>query len=242
VFNGEAVLKNTILSVFRQKSSRVEYVIVDGASTDNTLEVIKQNSMQIDQWISEPDNGIFDAMNKGINLAKGQWLIFINAGDQLVPGAIKYLDIDRKSNFGIVYGNTIRGQFERTFPYREEWITTGNLPMCHQSTLYNRAVLKDEMYYKSDYRLFSENELFMRIFSLDIPTCYADVDIAYFLGGGVSSTTSAETRKAKYKFLYHYFGFRGLALAVLLRMGLLNKNRYQLRRSEVIENDGLVLV
>ncbi len=81
VFNGEAYLEETILSVINQTYDNVEYIIIDGGSTDSTLDIIKKYEGQVDYWASEQDSGIYDAMNKAITLATGEWINFMNAGD-----------------------------------------------------------------------------------------------------------------------------------------------------------------
>lgn len=241
VYNGAELLDKTIRSIARQKTSSVQYVVVDGNSTDDTVDLIKMHPETIDQWISEPDKGIFDAMSKGIAMANGQWIIFINAGDQLIGNCLPNVPLDEKSDAGILYGNTIRDRYRRTFPYALKMIETGNLPMCHQATFYNREVLGREMYYNADYRLFAENELFMRIYKAGIPCRYIDTDIAFFLGGGVSSTVNNETRKAKYRFLLSNFGLIGVLKAIALKAGLLKKEAYRLRQDEPLSNEGAII-
>jgi len=82
VLNGEKALEETIKSVISQTYPNVEYIIIDGGSTDGTLDIIKKYEDYIDYWVSEPDKGIYDAMNKGVDLTTGQWINFINAGDR----------------------------------------------------------------------------------------------------------------------------------------------------------------
>lgn len=81
VYKGEKFLEETILSVINQTYDNVEYIIIDGGSTDGTLDIIKKYEHAIDYWVSENDTGIYDAMNKGIVLATGEWVKFINGGD-----------------------------------------------------------------------------------------------------------------------------------------------------------------
>ena len=80
-YNSARMLKRTIKSPRLQTYTEIEYIVIDGASKDNTLQVIKENQDIIDLWISEPDNGLYFAMNKGLELANGDYVISINAGD-----------------------------------------------------------------------------------------------------------------------------------------------------------------
>lgn len=226
VYNGADLIGKTIESVSQNKNSLLEYIVIDGGSKDGTSEVVGKYRGVVDQYLSEPDHGIFDAMNKGINLANGKWLVFINAGDQLLPDFFQRIDLITLTDSALVYGNTIRERHIRTFPYELSYIKTGNLPMCHQSTLYNREILGDRLFYKTQYRLFSENELMMRIYTAGMKCSYVNEDIAYFLGGGISSIVSNETRKAKYKYVFKYFGIKGVLLAVLMKIGVITKERY----------------
>jgi cellulose synthase/poly-beta-1,6-N-acetylglucosamine synthase-like glycosyltransferase len=83
VYNGEAFLEETILSVINQAYDNVEYIIIDGGSTDRTIDIIKKYEDKLDYWISESDDGIYDAMNKGIDLVTGEWVNFVNSSDVL---------------------------------------------------------------------------------------------------------------------------------------------------------------
>src|SRR5687768_5526342 len=83
VFNGAALLERTIKSVRAQTLQDIEYIIIDGGSTDGTQEIIEKHRDAIDVFVSEKDAGIYDAMNKGLRAAKGEYVLFMNAGDEL---------------------------------------------------------------------------------------------------------------------------------------------------------------
>ncbi|BAS67697.1 MAG: glycosyltransferase [Gammaproteobacteria bacterium] len=108
VFNDADGLLKTIKSVVNQTYSNIEYIIIDGGSTDGTVDIIKKYEDKITHWVSEPDAGIYDAMNKGIDLVSGQWINFINAGDNffdtsIVGKVVPLLDND----MWVVYGDTV---------------------------------------------------------------------------------------------------------------------------------------
>ena len=109
VRNGEKTLEETILSVINQTYTNIEYIIVDGASTDGTLEIIKKYEDRIDYWISELDKGIYDAMNKGIDLVTGEWINFMNSGDYFAKNDVLEKVFVQKNWDGvdIIYGNAI---------------------------------------------------------------------------------------------------------------------------------------
>lgn len=93
-YNADTVIENLIQSIVPQKNKKIEFIIIDGESKDSTLEIIKKYQNNIDFWISEPDKGIYDAWNKGIKVANGEWIMFIGADDELLPDAInKYINL-----------------------------------------------------------------------------------------------------------------------------------------------------
>jgi len=106
VKNGEKYLEETIKSIINQTYTNIEYIIVDGGSTDNTLEIIQKYKNKIDYWISENDKGIYDGMNKGIDLAKGEWVIFINAGDKFYKNNIvERIFLGKNYDVDFIYGD-----------------------------------------------------------------------------------------------------------------------------------------
>lgn len=119
VYNGMATLEQTMLSVLNQTYSSIEYIIIDGASTDGTLDIIKNYELRITngefsnvsfRYISEPDKGIYDAMNKGLDIATGDWVNFMNAGDYfLTPKVIEQIFVSNDfRGIDVIYGNSIK--------------------------------------------------------------------------------------------------------------------------------------
>ena len=107
VLNGEKYLEETIKSVINQNYDNVEYIIIDGGSTDGTLDIIKKYEDKIDYWVSEKDRGIYDAMNKGIDLANGDWINFMNAGDGFANMKILKRVFEKISDEDLIYSDTI---------------------------------------------------------------------------------------------------------------------------------------
>lgn len=95
-FNAIGCLEKTINSIIEQNYSNLEYIIIDGGSIDGTIDIIHKYETKISCWISEPDHGIYDAMNKGIHLASGEWINFMNAGDQFASSDILYKIFNNK--------------------------------------------------------------------------------------------------------------------------------------------------
>ena len=117
-YNAGAVLEDTIQSVITQTYKNVEYIIVDGGSKDRTLQIIEQYKEHIHTVISEPDKGLYDAMNKGIKLATGDYLCFLNAGDELHEDDTLQLmvhSITESTLPDVLYGDTAIGDEEGHF-------------------------------------------------------------------------------------------------------------------------------
>jgi len=126
VYNRVNQLEETILSVLNQQFDKFEYIIIDGGSTDGTIDLIRKYEDRIAYWISEKDKGIYDAMNKGIDAAKGKWINFMNCGDRFMPDALSSVFSEDHNGADIVFGDTIirYPTFEtvyRQIPLRKMW-------------------------------------------------------------------------------------------------------------------------
>jgi|AntRauTorckE5430_2_1112549.scaffolds.fasta_scaffold00017_45 glycosyltransferase involved in cell wall biosynthesis len=224
-YNDRDNLEQTIKGVISQMTPEVEFIIVDGGSTDGTVELVKTFSGHVTTFVSEPDKGIFDAMNKGIKLSTGDWAIFINAGDELVAGALGRIDLSQYEESAVVYGDTIRDGNRADRPFKLKKIESGSMPACHQSMLYNMKVLGKEMYYDTTFPLFGENELLMRVYVRGFKITYLDTAVSKFQGGGISATVSSQVRKARYLFLYKHFGIIGVMKGIGHKLGLIKYSK-----------------
>ena len=109
VYNGIHEVENTILSVLGQDYPDIEYLIIDGGSTDGTVEVIKKYSARISYWVSEKDNGFYDALNKGVKVAQGEWIGILNSGDLFYNNHVisEMFQTRIPDNVQVIYGDSI---------------------------------------------------------------------------------------------------------------------------------------
>lgn len=145
-YNSISSIEKTILSVIKQNYNNIEYVVVDGGSSDGTLDIIQKYKDNITYFISEPDNGIYDAMNKGIKVSSGDYVIFMNSGDQFnnsnvlssVSGILNCLTYD------IVYGDVVYHYTfgERVVPAKAVSYIKRGMPCSHQSVFVKSSIYK----------------------------------------------------------------------------------------------------
>lgn len=145
-YNAVKEIEKTIQSVINQTYKNVEYIIVDGGSTDGTLDIIRKYSSHISRWVSEADKGIFDAMNKAAGMATGDYINFMNAGDLFFDNNVLN-DIfgGRRYDEDVLYGLTLRsykGGYKPHYPSKIERMPNC-MPFCHQSSFTKVSVLKE---------------------------------------------------------------------------------------------------
>ena len=192
VYNGIDELQQTIDSVNTIKTAEVEFIIIDGASTDGTVDIIEDNSKVIDGYISEPDNGIYDAMNKGIDLASGDYVIFMNAGDcfssNLDSNAL-LTALKEEANIDIIYSDSIQkiGGKKYHIPLNDSssrWWKK-KLP-CHQCCVIKRSTLQKNKF-NLKFSISADSEQLIFLFS-NYQSKKFSLPIAVFEIGGVSNS------------------------------------------------------
>lgn len=196
-YNADKTLSDTIKSVLIQDYPNIEYIIIDGASTDNTLEIVKSYQDEFNakgytyKWISEKDQGIYDAMNKGIHSATGEWILFMNADDSFCrKDALSLLMLKNPCNSAdVIYGNEYvyngRGSIFLNKRNSDMTLIKKTLPFCHQSSL-TRAELYKKYEYDTQYKIVADYDFFLKLYYQDAKFQYVNVDVAKYDSTGTS--------------------------------------------------------
>lgn len=193
-FNSAKTIEQTIQSVINQSYDNIEYIIIDGGSTDGTINIIKKYEDKITYWVSEADNGLYDAMNKGIRIASGEIIGIINSDDWYNEGAIeKVVNCFEKNNCGIVYADMI------TIPDTGEFLRRCaakiNKDHIYFRMIYNHATVFVKKYiyekygaFDCQYKIVADYDAMLRFYDQGVVFFYLPFDVAYFRLGGVSNT------------------------------------------------------
>ncbi len=194
-FNCEGLIERTIKSVIDQTYTNVQYIVIDGGSTDGTLNVIKKYEDNIDVLVSERDNGIYDAMNKGLEYATGDLIYFLNAGDYLCNNDILKNVIDKLStnpDSDLLYGDFI--YYDDTSELRYSGYRAGIPDLirrgcCHQTIFAKRSTFARCGKFNTDYKIYADFDWLLRV----VVKCgekmsYIGIPIAYYLKGGESES------------------------------------------------------
>jgi len=192
-FNAAKTLEQTILSVRDQLCQNFEFIVVDGASTDETIDILHAHDADIDLWISEPDGGIYDAMNKGAALARGEYLAFLNADDRYLPDTLSHLaEAANAYSAAVFHGNMVKErEIEGTVYHREEKPNPGFMPqgmgIFHPTSFVKRTKFQAAGGYNKRYRLAADYDLFLRLWQKGLAFHHIDKALAIFSLGGASN-------------------------------------------------------
>lgn len=217
-YNCVDVIESTIASIIEQNDSRLEYIIVDGQSTDGTLKIVHQYKDRIDHIMSEPDKGIYDAMNKGLQLATGQYVLFINAGDLLfaTDTIAQLIAIIESQHPDILYGETMliddKGQelgtrsenSSRKLPENLTWKSLNRgMVVSHQSIVVRRTIAP---FYDLQYTSSADVDWVIKCLQNANKIVNAQMIISKYLTGGYSKRTLKTSLGERFKIFSRHYG------------------------------------
>ncbi len=192
VYNGSAYIENCILSVATQTLNNIEHIVIDGKSTDGTIEVLLRYSQSFKhlKYLSEPDAGIYDAMNKGIRMSSGEYLLFLGSDDTLyTDNTLKEIfENIENANYDFLYGKVVlrssRKEYGGYFDTRK--LMKKNIP--HQAIFYKRFLFDQLGYYGMEYKVCEDYLFNIKCFNdPKIKKKYIDVIVSVFNDSGLSS-------------------------------------------------------
>lgn len=201
VFNGKATLQQCIDSVALQTYRNRELIIIDGGSTDGTVELLKANRGKIANWISLPDRGIYNALNKGVSRAQGDWICFLGADDYLwddqvlekMAGQLEQLPADIRIAYGQVM--IVHADGESLYPVGEPWTEIkGKFKqvMCipHQGVMHRRSLFEQHGQFDESFRIAGDYELLLRELKTGDAAFIPEVIVAAQRIGGISTQSA----------------------------------------------------
>lgn len=212
VFNGELLIERTAKSVVEQSYNPIEYIIIDGLSTDKTLSVLTSYKSKINHIISEKDDGIYDAMNKGLKLATGEYVIFLNAGDEFFSSDTLATIFNITKTADVYYGNTavtnnngqILGDRRLTPPEKLDWKSLKH-GMCvsHQSFIAKRELCST---YDTTNKISADYDWVINVLKKSKNIVNTHTYISKFLAGGASNKNQKQGLKERFKIMIKHYG------------------------------------
>jgi glycosyltransferase involved in cell wall biosynthesis len=211
VRNGASTIERTILSVINQDYIDFEYIVIDGVSTDGTLSILEKYSNRINKIISEPDAGIYDAMNKGIILAKGDWVYFLGCDDVFynkstlsnIFSTTKYEDID------VIYGNVQFLHSNKIYDGEFDEEKMCDMSICQQAIFYRRDLFQKYGYFDAEYKTAADHVFNIKIYCVNIKRfLYVDEIISTYNELGASRFP--ESKFLDRSFAIRYDNFKAL--------------------------------
>ena len=216
-YNAERFLERTIQSIVAQQATDYEYILVDGASKDGTIDIVRKYEKHITRWISEPDKGLYDAMNKGLHMATGDYVWFMNAGDEVydpetVPQLLKRIQATQAD---VYYSNALfveqngnlvglRSQVTpHTLPKNLTWRDMAlGMKVCHQAFIAKRTIAPD---YPTD-NLSADLDWEIRCLKAAQQIEFLNFILCKYLVGGLSVQQHRQSLTDRFKVLVQHFG------------------------------------
>ncbi len=212
VFNNVKDIEHTILSVVKQTYDNIEYIVIDGNSTDGTLNVINKYKKNIDVLVSEKDKGIYDAMNKGLDRATGDYVLFLNSGDELYDQNTLKIVVEKGNHADIIYGETklidenraVIGDRRHKTPEHFDWKSFKyGMNICHQAIYIKREIAPS---YDLNYQLSADIDWVIRAAKKAKTTQNVHTYVARYLVGGMSQKRHRQSLKERYDIFNKHYG------------------------------------
>ena len=212
VYNNASAIERTMLSVLNQTYPNIEYIIIDGASTDGTLEIIKKYESQLAKLVSEKDKGIYDAMNKGLALSTGDYVLFMNSGDEIYETQTVEKIFATADNADIYYGETEMydenwnslGQRRHQAPESFNWKSFKyGMSISHQAIYMKRRLTEP---YSLKYKYSADIDWIIKIAKKASHIVNTKLYVAKYLVGGMSKQKHRESLKERFQIFSHYYG------------------------------------
>lgn len=212
-FNAEQTLERTLRSVYLQSYQYIEHIIIDGKSTDNTVDLIQKHESDIIKWISEPDKGLYDAMNKGIKMATGEYLCFLNAGDTFFTENTVELIMESVNSTDIIYGETAIVDDNGKFLHMRRLRTPAKLTwksfkqgmlVCHQAFIIKRAIAEP---YDLSYNFSSDFDWSIRMLKKANSIFNSHLILVNYLNEGMTTTNRYVSLKERCKIMNKHYGY-----------------------------------
>jgi glycosyltransferase involved in cell wall biosynthesis len=213
VYNNAKDIERTMLSVLNQTYHNIEYLIIDGASNDGTVDIINKYKDKIAKFVSEQDKGIYHAMNKGLAMATGDYVLFMNSGDEIyAPETVTAVFASAPSG-DIYYGETEMydenwkslGQRRHRAPEHFDWHSFKlGMNVSHQAIYIKRSLTEP---YDLQYKYSSDIDWIIKVAKKSSNIVNTHSYVAKYLVGGMSKQKHLESLKERFKILSHYYGF-----------------------------------
>jgi len=212
VYNNAKDIERTMLSVLNQTYGNIEYIVIDGASTDGTLAIIKKHEDRLAKLVSEKDSGIYDAMNKGLALATGDYVLFMNSGDEIYDPPTVERVFATAPNADIYYGETEmydenwkslgrrRHQAPETFTWRS---FKYGMSVSHQAIYIRRSLTEP---YNLTYKYSADIDWIIKIAKKASSIVNTHLYVAKYLVGGISKKKHRESLKERFQIFNNYYG------------------------------------
>ena len=215
VYNNAKHIERTMLSVLNQRFKNIEYLIIDGGSNDGTLQIIEKYKNRITKLISEPDKGIYHAMNKGLALAEGEYVLFMNSGDEIYAENTVEQVFASAPSADIYYGETEMfnengeslGQRRHRTPKHFNWQSFKyGMSVSHQAIYVKRRLTQP---YDLSYKYSADIDWIIKIAKKSSNIVNTHFYLAKYLAGGVSKKKHLASLKERFCILGKYYGFAG---------------------------------